>query len=348
MFGAKFSLPKLKPKPKQSLDLVLDKDKKNTKSSAKTSTTETTIPETSTTETTILETSTTKDPESKNTGSNSGRAAILIQEMLRRKTLTIEPILDYSKDTITYPILSEINEDPENFSFLDDLVSDGILAKQLNEKMIICPEHNSTVATSMRIYCPKCDSMDVEKLHLFEHKKCGHIVEDKDSDLVTGENYVCTYCSQKIEDPEKQIKALAMWYECKECSERFDDAKILLHCIRHNHDFDLPDSKLKSTFSYRLKTLHVSKNSDSTQIKSEIVKLLEGYNYVATKNENVKGKSGNLHEIPVFAKGIDGNKILIFGNGGSAADAALPGNLPRQLPTHRTAQDQQWKSACGT
>ena len=335
MFGKKFHIPKIKSQVEQHLKFDLVKKTENLTPTTKAESSEnpTTKAESSENPTTKAESenlvSNTETDSIKNLDSttetesavdlaseilptSTGRTAVLIQEMLRLKRLTIEPVLDFSNDTVIYPILSKIGESPDNSLFLDDLVSDGILVKQLNEKIAICPSHSSSISSSMRIYCPKCNSMNVEKLHLFEHKKCGHILENKNSELASQENYVCTHCSLKIEDPDKQLKALAMWYQCEKCSERFDDANFKLHCIKENHDFDVNTAKLKGTFSYRLKTLHVSKNSDSTQIKNELVKVLEEHDFIVVKNENVKGKSGNIHEIPIVAKRKTNDELVLL------------------------------------
>lgn len=290
MFGKKIHMPKLESE--QNLDSVINEKSEDA----------TVVPES--------HSSTYLDSEILQ--SSTGRIAILIQEILQIKNLTIEPILDFSNDLTVYPILSRIGESPENTLFLDDLVTDGILDKQLHEKITVCPLHPTTIFSSMRIYCPKCNSINLDKLHLFEHKKCGHILESKNLEFMTNENFICSFCSVKIEDKEKEIKALAMWYKCEKCSERFDDALIKLHCIKYNHDFEINAAKLKSTFSYRLKTLHVSTNSDSTQIKNELVKLLEGYHFLTTKNEFVKGKSGNIHEIPIVARGKSTDDLFLI------------------------------------
>ncbi len=282
MFGKKFLNPKLKSESEHDLSSILDEKPKE--------------------ETIIPESQHSKELDFEILQSSTGRTTILIQELLQLNSLTLEPTLDFSKDKVIYPILSKIGESTENTLFLDDLVYDGILDKQMYERIIICPLHPETISSSMRIYCPKCNSMNIEKLHLFEHKKCGHILENKNLEFMNNDNFICSFCSVKIGDPDKQIKSLAMWYQCEQCRERFDDATIKFHCIKYNHDYEINTAKLKSTFSYRLKTLHVSKNSDSTQIKNELIKLLNGYNFIATKNENVKGKSGNIHEIPIVAE----------------------------------------------
>ena len=237
----------------------------------------------------------------------------LIQEVQKLDDKTIKPFIDYTKGHIYYPILSKIGEPHDNVSYLDDLVSDGILAKHIYEKLIVCPLHPTVFSSSMRLYCPKCHSMNVEKLNLFEHKKCGYITESKNFDFSNTDHSICPSCLKTIKIFDKEIRVPAMWYQCEDCIEKFDNAVIKLHCRNHDHDFDTNSGKFITTFCYKLKNSDISNVSDTTQIKDELLKLLLGFNFTAELNTLVKGKSGNMHEIPIFGKSKSNNdSILIF------------------------------------
>ena len=237
----------------------------------------------------------------------------LIQEVQKFDDKTIKPFIDYTEGSIFYPILSNIGETQDNISYLDDLVSDGILAKHIYEKLIVCPIHPTVFSSSMRLYCPKCHSMNVEKLNLFEHKKCGYIAESKNFDFSNIDHSICPSCLKEIKNFEKEIRVPAMWYQCEDCIEKFDNAVIKLHCRKHDHDFDTNSGKFITTFCYKLKNSDISNISDTTQIKDELVKLLRGFNFTAELNSLVKGKSGNTHEIPIFGKSKSNeDSILIF------------------------------------
>ena len=237
----------------------------------------------------------------------------LIQEVQKFDDKTIKPFIDYTEGSIFYPVLSNIGETQDNISYLDDLVSDGILAKHIYEKLIVCPIHPTIFSSSMRLYCPKCHSMNVEKLNLFEHKKCGYIAESKNFNFSNIEHSICPSCLKEIKNFEKEIRVPAMWYQCEDCIEKFDNAVIKLHCRKHDHDFDTNSGKFITTFCYKLKNSDISNISDTTQIKDELVKLLRGFNFTAELNSLVKGKSGNTHEIPIFGKSkSNDDSILIF------------------------------------
>jgi len=244
---------------------------------------------------------------------STNKAVKLIQEVQKLEDRTIKPFVDYNEGLLFYPILSKIGEMQDNISCLDDLVSDGILEKKVYEKLIVCPAHPETFSSSMRLYCPKCHSMDVEKLNLFEHKKCGYITESLNFDFSDHENSSCPSCKKSIKNFEKEVRVPAMWYQCNDCDEKFDNAVIKLHCRKHEHDFDTNSGQFITTFSYKLKNSEISINSDTNQIKDELLKLLKGFNFDAKLNISIKGKSGNVHEIPIYAKSKTSDEsILIF------------------------------------
>ncbi len=203
---------------------------------------------------------------------STNKAVKLIQEVQKLDDRTIKPFVDYNEGLLFYPILSKIGETQDNVECLDDLVSDGILEKQVYEKLIVCPVHPETFSSSMRLYCPKCHSMNVEKLNLFEHKKCGYITESINFDFSDHENSNCPSCKKSIKNFEKEIRVPAMWYQCDECDEKFDNAVIKLHCRKYEHDFDTNSGQFVTTFSYKLKNSEISIKSDTNQIKYELLK----------------------------------------------------------------------------
>ncbi len=244
---------------------------------------------------------------------STSKSVQLIQEIQKLEERTIKPFVDYNEGKLFYPILSKVGEVQDNIEYLNALVSDGILEKKIYEKLIVCPLHPDTFSSSMRLYCPKCHSMGVEKLNLFEHKKCGYITESRNFDFTSNANSVCPSCKKLIKNFEKEIRVPAMWYQCNDCSEKFDNAVIKLHCRKHEHDFDTNSGQFVTTFSYKLKNSQSSINSDTSQIKDELLTLLEGFNFTTKLNVSIKGKSGNIHEIPIYAKNKTTNEsILIF------------------------------------
>ena len=252
-------------------------------------------------------------PESDLPKPSTSKAVRLIQEVQKLEDRTIKPFVDYNEGHVFYPLLSKVGEVQDNIEYLDGLVTDGILEQKIYEKLIVCPIHPDTFSSSIRLYCTSCHSLNVEKLNLFEHKKCGYITESSKFDFSDQNNSNCPSCKKPIKNFEKEIRVPAMWYQCNDCSEKFDNAVIKLHCRKHEHDFDINSGQFITTFSYKLKNSEISINSDTSQIKDELLKLLQGFNFTAKLNVSIKGKSGNVHEIPIYGKSETTNEsILIF------------------------------------
>jgi len=252
-------------------------------------------------------------PKSDLPKASTSKSVQLIQEVQKLEDRTIKPFVDYNEGRLFYPLLSKIGEVQDNIEYLDNLVTDGILEKKIYEKLIVCPIHPDTFSSSIRLYCPSCHSMNVEKLNLFEHKKCGYITESTNFDFSDQNDSTCPSCKKPIKNFEKEIRVPAMWYQCNDCSEKFDNAVIKLHCRKHEHDFDTNSGQFITTFSYKLKNSEISIKSDISQIKDELLNLLQGFNFTAKLNVSIKGKSGNVHEIPIYGKSKTTNdSILIF------------------------------------
>ncbi len=228
---------------------------------------------------------------------------VLVDMIKKLDGHTIKPFFDTSKNKITYPFLANIGLDVTDEKSLANFVQEGILEKQLHEKFIVCSEHPNSLVTSVRVYCPSCNSMNVEKLSLYEHKKCGNIIE---SALLTSDIKSCPFCTHEIINFEKECRIPAMWYKCEDCSEKFDNATIKLYCREHNHDFDLSAPKFFRSFSYVLKDSLVTGKMASILIKKDVSKILERFKITPKINETLQGKSGNYHEIPLYGKSVDG------------------------------------------
>jgi len=122
-------------------------------------------------------------PESDLPKPSTSKAVRLIQEVQKLEDRTIKPFVDYNEGHVFYPTLSKIGEVQDNIEYLDGLVTDGILEQKIYEKLIVCPIHPDTFSSSIRLYCTTCHSLNVEKLNLFEHKKCGYITENSNFDF---------------------------------------------------------------------------------------------------------------------------------------------------------------------
>ncbi len=243
------------------------------------------------------------------------KSQLLVLEIEKLPDKTIRPVVDFNENCLFYPILSKIGESPDDITYLDELAAEGTLVKEVFEKLIICPIHHDAFSSSVRLYCPKCNSLNVDKLNLYEHRRCGYIAESTEIDFSDPKNSTCPSCNRKIEDFKKEIKIPAMWHQCKDCSEKFDNAIIKLYCRQHEHDFETNDGQFVTTYSYKLRDYEAPITSDDDKMHEDLVKLLHEFSFITEFNVSVKGKSGNSHKIPIFAKNnLNNEAIAIFIN----------------------------------
>jgi len=125
----------------------------------------------------------------------------LVEIVTNSNENAIVPIINFEKNSITYPILAKIGESEENMEFLEKLSSNtiGILEREIYERLIVCPQHPEDLSVSVRMYCPDCSSMDIRKLHLIEHKVCGYIAEKKEYGVVSVSDIkTCPNCKRPL------------------------------------------------------------------------------------------------------------------------------------------------------
>ena len=246
---------------------------------------------------------------------NGDKSQLLLLEVEKLRDKTIKPVVDFNENCLFYPILSKIGQSPDDIQFLDELAADGTMIKEVFEKLMICPVHPDAFSSSVRLYCPKCNSLNVEKLNLYEHKRCGFITENSEYDFSDPKNSTCPSCKKNIVDFKKEIRIPAAWHQCKDCEEKFDNAIVKLYCRQHEHDFDINSSQFVTTYSYKLKDYEAPITSDDDKMHEDLIKLLNAFNFTTEFKASENGQSGNSHKVPIYAKNnSNGETMAIFIN----------------------------------
>ncbi|MEM3063781.1 MAG: hypothetical protein QW177_00250 [Candidatus Nitrosotenuis sp.] len=242
---------------------------------------------------------------------NSEKIAKLIQKVNESYNGVIVPDVNYADGTFTYVALKEIDESPTNYSFLENLSHDGAskMEKFVYNKFLVCADHQKSFLVNVRLYCPKCNSICIERLHLLEHRACGYIGEKNGFVAQELNKPKCPSCNKQIKTPAKELRIPATWYHCTECKEKFDDAIIRLHCKEFNHDFDVNEARAVTIYGYTIvdPTRH---EFDYSAIKSELVKLVSKLGFTVDEDYLIKGRSGHDHIIDIY--GMDKKNQTIF------------------------------------
>lgn len=239
----------------------------------------------------------------------------LIKKINSSKEKMVAPRIDISSGKITYPLLTEINEDEENIEFLEKLTdtSADVLERTVYEKFLVCPQHPESLSVNVRLYCPHCKSMNIEKLHLYEHIKCGYISEKQGFETSDEKNSLkCPSCEKVISDFKKELHVPARWYFCKHCEEKFDDVLVKLHCRNHNHDFETNQSHMINIPGFKIKTDDGEASIDVSAISNRLTELLKKHGFEVEENYSIQGKSGHYHHIDLFGKNKSNKTIFIF------------------------------------
>ena len=239
------------------------------------------------------------------------KVSLLIKLIKSSDEKVLVPELDISTGLYTYPQLTEIGEDPKNIQFLENLTSDSIdlLEKTTYERIAVCPQHPDSLDVNVRLYCPKCHSVDIEKLHLLEHKVCGYISETKNFTTVNSV-IECPSCKKTIKDKQKEIRIPAMWYNCNSCNEKFDDIILKMYCRKFNHDFDTNMAGTVSIPGFILKDSQSTSDYDQTLL-TNIKNLLQEHKFITEENFSLKGKSGHYHNIDLIATNPNTDTVFI-------------------------------------
>ena len=237
----------------------------------------------------------------------------VVEIILSSNEDSIKPFVKFEENLWTYPLLEHLGTPEQVSLLLEELSSptDGILEKSEYERLPVCPKHPQYISNSIKMYCSSCHSSNVAKLHLIEHKVCGHITTKSGFGESSEEITKCESCSKAIKDPENELRKLGRWYECNQCKSRFDDLVIKLHCRKFDHDFDINQADITIIPSYKLRVdaKSVSTYSYSLVPKLSALKILEGF--TIEPSSSVKGKSGVMHKVSTYAHNKENKTILI-------------------------------------
>ena len=243
----------------------------------------------------------------------SEKISKLITAIERAPEKMASPFISMDHGKISYPILKEIGESEDNIDFLEKLTSSNfeILERVVCERLAVCPDHPESFSTNIRLTCAHCNSLDISKLHLVEHKRCGYISENTKFEISKdGTITQCPSCKKTIRDAKKEIAIPAMWYTCNECKEKFDDVAAKLHCRTFNHDFEISSAKFNVVPGFKIKNLADTSNASISPILKPLKSLLDSFGFTAEENHTVIGKSGNSYRIHIY--GEDENKRTLF------------------------------------
>ncbi len=247
---------------------------------------------------------------------NNQKISKLLDKIKQNYNGVLIPQIDHNKGAVHYPALGEIGELTTNPAFLEKLSHTKLnrLDKFVYNQFLICPEHKASFLVNVRLCCPKCNSIDVHKLHLFEHKICGCIMEKpRFVDAQEVDKLKCPSCNRVIKNPQKELRVPATWYFCNDCKEKFDDVLISFHCKEFDHDFTISDAQAVTVYGYALAE-GTDHSLNYQKLKSEISRVLSKLGFSVDENYIIKGKSGHDHKIDIHGNNTKNQTAFILVN----------------------------------
>jgi len=238
----------------------------------------------------------------------------IIRALATSSENSINPVINFEKNQVSYPILSKIGEDELNIDLLEKLSSKtaGVLDKEIYERMVVCPQHPEDLSVSIRLYCPECSSIHVERLQLIEHKVCGYIAEMEEFGVTAVTDVTtCPHCKRQIKDASKEIRTPGRWNKCHECGNKFDNVIVKLFCRRYNHDFEIMEAATFPISYYKLRR-EADESVDIITLVPALKKIFSSRGFVVEEFASVKGKSGVAHQTSLYAHDNQNKTIVVF------------------------------------
>jgi len=154
--------------------------------------------------------------------------------------------------------------------------------------------------------------MNIEKMHLLEHRVCGCISEKRNFGDENDETIMkCPSCRKIIKNSKNELRIPAMWYSCIACKEKFDDVKMRMRCRAYNHDVETNMLRTVSIPCYRLKNLNLRTDSDSSLIVS-LRQIFSEYGFTSEDDCSSRGKSMHFHNVDLVGKDSNNNTIFTY------------------------------------
>lgn len=147
----------------------------------------------------------------------------------------------------TYPLVEEYlgARGDEGAAILDDLVSDNILDRRLEDKVHRCPRCEWHTLNFVET-CPRCESIDIEIQKVLHHFSCAYV--GPAHEFRRGGDLVCPKCDDRIRHLGRDYESPADTYVCGDCRYTFTESRVTARCFRCKHA--APAEQVSSTPVY--------------------------------------------------------------------------------------------------
>jgi hypothetical protein len=217
--------------------------------------------------------------------------------------LGVEEFRLAAEDRMGSHVIDFVGNEPEAVKFLEGIASAGLLEKHVSDILYRCPVCGGSVLRP-KLLCPRCQSLDLKRGILFIHLTCSYVGFQEDFKSAN----ICPRCGESLLDNEAYHKA-GSGYRCSSCSISFHRPKEKWVCVSCGYDFELDDSRIEVSSSYKLTKLGLVAGEGYAQGLREIIHTLLAKGMRVSFLDQLQGLSGAMHESEISAE--DGESYVI-------------------------------------
>jgi len=254
----------------------------------------------------------------------------LLTRLVDKGVRRIEPRI--GPEGLTYAGLDDLAEE-YGWSLLgrmlESLADKGLLIVETYDRAIFCPSCGSPHVYS-KYTCPRCQSVDVNRMELIEHPFCGYIGE---KEKFTSEgSFNCPNCNTDLSSADgkppgdgsrRDYKVLGSSFECEKCGYRFNKPNVLHICQSCGANFDYRTARYEKIYAYEVPE-QVLEIIGRVPQKATIIKPIEAAlrakGYKVERNVGVQGVSGGEHSFDIVAMKHSALLVVDVSTGGSPND----------------------------
>jgi len=179
-------------------------------------------------------------------------------QYLYSREIDLDPIPNrFSRVNYFFPFLSRLMDDVDSYKVLEILKlakQDGYLIEEaVTDKVHLCHTCHSA-HHNIRETCPECGNIDLEVEDLIHHFQCAYIGPESDFMQEYSDDLICPKCQKKLRHIGNDYDKPSHIYNCKTCSENFQNPKFTYLCvdchdvndIRHLLEFEVKKMTLTS------------------------------------------------------------------------------------------------------
>lgn len=232
---------------------------------------------------------------------NDHTIQMILSGLTEGSVTEIEPIFD-SDRLPRYLIVENVAKTApaEARSLLERMRDADIFKRRFYERLILCPECKSPAEIFTRHKCPKCGSLEMERISICEHSTCGSVWELR----TLLEHATCPKCRVSAVSEPQTFRVIGITWLCRKCTAKFDRLEEAFFCRSCNRENSLADVELLDVYSYSFNP-DVREEVQSALLLPILKKTFESGGFQVEMPGSLVGSSGVPQDFTIVAKKND-------------------------------------------